>query len=225
MIEAATLAVRQALTPPFRTVLLKTVGLAVLLLVLVGVGLQSALASLVTLDNAMLDWAAAIASALGILVVLFFAVPPVISLIAGFFLDEIAGRVEATHYPADPPGREQPLGVSVLLGAKFAVLVLLVNIGALMLALVPGINLIVWWVANGYLMGREYFELAAMRFRTPEEARALRRDNRVTVFMGGLMIAAFLAIPIVNLATPLVATAFMVHLHKRVSARRLRGTI
>src|SRR5690606_27576927 len=124
-----------------------------------------------------------------------------------------------------PPGREQPLGVSILLGAKFAVLVLLVNIGALMLALVPGINLIVWWVANGYLMGREYFELAAMRFRTPEEARALRRDNRVTVFMGGLMIAAFLAIPIVNLATPLVATAFMVHLHKRISARRLRGTI
>lgn len=220
MIEAATLAIRQAFSPPFRTVLFKSVGLAVLLLVLIGAGLQAGLASLIALDNPWLDWTAAIASALGILVVLFFAMPPVISLVAGFFLDEIAGEVERSHYPADLPGREQPLGRSLILAVKFAALVLVVNIGALLLAFIPGVNLLAWWLANGYLLGREYFELAAMRFRTPEEARALRRRHRGRIFFGGLMIAAMMAIPIVNLATPLVATAFMVHIHKRLAGRR-----
>jgi CysZ protein len=219
MIEAAVLAVRQAFSPPFRGVLLKTVGLALLLLIVSGALLQAGLAHLVALDSVMLDWAAALGSLLVIVVALFFAMPAVISLIAGFFLDEIAGEVERTHYPADVPGREQPLGRSVILSIKFAALVLLVNIGALLLALVPGVNLVVWWLANGYLLGREYFELAAMRFMTPEMARALRRKHRGRVFLGGLMIAAMLAIPIVNLATPLVATAFMVHVHKRLGRR------
>lgn len=219
MIQSAILAVRQAFSPPFRTVLFKSVGLAVLFLVVAGIGLQAGLAHLVVLQNAYLDWAAAIASALGIIVVLFFAVPPVVSLVAGFFLDEIAGEVERTHYPADLPGREQPLGRSLLLAVKFALIVLVVNIGTLMLALIPGVNLLAWWLANGYLLGREYFELAAMRFRSPEEARALRRQHRGRVFFGGLMIAGMMAIPIINLATPLVATAFMVHVHKKLGRR------
>jgi CysZ protein len=219
MIEAAVLALRQAFSPPFRGVLLKTIGLAILLLVVLGAALQAGLARLVMLDNAAMDWAAAIASALGILVALFFAMPAVISLIAGFFLDEIAGEVERTYYPADVPGREQPLGRSLLMAVKFSALVLMVNLGALLLALIPGVNLMVWWLANGYLLGREYFELAAMRFMTPEMARALRRRHRGRVFFGGLMIAGMLAIPIVNLATPLVATAFMVHVHKKLGRR------
>jgi uncharacterized protein involved in cysteine biosynthesis len=41
------------------------------------------------------------------------------------------------------------------------------------------------------------------------------------VYVGGLFIAAFVSIPIVNLATPLFAMAFMVHLHKRLSGAKL----
>jgi len=37
----------------------------------------------------------------------------------------------------------------------------------------------------------------------------------------GLLIALFVSIPIVNLATPLFAMAMMVHLHKRLSQRRV----
>ena len=76
-----------------------------------------------------------------------------------------------------------------------------------------------FFIATAWLLGREYFELAAMRFRSPEEAKAMRKDNATTVFMAGLIIAAFVSIPIVNLATPLFGMAFMVHMHKRLSAR------
>jgi CysZ protein len=47
----------------------------------------------------------------------------------------------------------------------------------------------------------------------------LRRRNSRTIFAAGLLIAAFLAIPIVNLLGPLFATAFMVHVAKRIAAK------
>jgi uncharacterized protein involved in cysteine biosynthesis len=56
-----------------------------------------------------------------------------------------------------------------------------------------------------------------MRYRPPLEARAMRKSNQSTVFMAGLLIAAFVSVPIVNLATPLFGMALMVHIHKRLS--------
>jgi CysZ protein len=108
-----------------------------------------------------------------------------------------------------------------LLSAKFLAVVILGNIVALFLLLVPGVNIAAFFLVNGYLLGREYFEFAAMRFRDEPEAKALRRRNFGTVFLAGLAIALFLAVPIVNLLTPLFAAALMVHLHKMVSAEEL----
>jgi uncharacterized protein involved in cysteine biosynthesis len=62
--------------------------------------------------------------------------------------------------------------------------------------------------------------MAAMRFRSVDDAKAMRRDNGATIFTAGLLIAAFVSIPIVNLATPLFGMALMVHLHKRLSGPR-----
>ena len=77
------------------------------------------------------------------------------------------------------------------------------------------------FLANAYLLSREYFLLAAMRFRPPPEAKAMRRAHRRQIFLAGLLIALFVSIPIVNLATPLFAMAMMVHMHKRLSQRRV----
>jgi CysZ protein len=214
MIAAALLALRQAFSPPFRATLFKTVGLAIVFLVLLGVLLQTIAEKWVDLSNSTYDFAAALLSGLGIFIALIFLIPPVVSLVAGFFQDKIADLVETTHYPNDPAGRELPPLRSIWLASRFALLVLIVNIGALFLLLLPGINIIAWWLANGYLLGREYFEFAAMRFVSEEEAKALRKAHRGRVFTGGLMIAALMAVPILNLATPLVASAFMVHVFK-----------
>ncbi|MCY1294497.1 hypothetical protein D9M70_437950 [compost metagenome] len=58
-----------------------------------------------------------------------------------------------------------------------------------------------------------------MRYRAPAEARLFREKHRSTVFLAGLLLAAFLAVPFVNLLTPLFAAGLMVHLHKRLSAK------
>src|SRR5258705_229492 len=90
----------------------------------------------------------------------------------------------------------------------------------LSLVLTAGAGFIAFLVATGWLLGREYFERAAMRFRPPAEAKAMRKQNAAVVFTAGLVIAAFVSIPIVNLATPLFGMAFMVHMHKRLSGPR-----
>ena len=100
---------------------------------------------------------------------------------------------------------------------RFSFVSLGVNLVALMLLLVPGINVMAFFLANAYLFGREYFMLAAMRFRSSLEAEEIRRVNALTLFIGGLFIAIFVATPGLNLLTPLFATAFMVRLHKKLS--------
>jgi CysZ protein len=79
---------------------------------------------------------------------------------------------------------------------------------------------VIFFLANAYLLGREYFELVAMRFHPVAESKMLRRAHRGRVFVAGMFIAAFVSIPIVNLATPLFAAAFMVHVHKSIAGRR-----
>jgi uncharacterized protein involved in cysteine biosynthesis len=106
-------------------------------------------------------------------------------------------------------------------GAKTALVAIVVYIVALPFVFFAGIGLIVLFIAAAYLLGREYFDLAAMRFRSVEEAKAFRKANQTTVFTAGLLIAAFVSIPILNLATPLFGMALMVHLHKQLSKRQL----
>ncbi|TPM99156.1 sulfate transporter family protein [Mesorhizobium sp. B2-1-3A] len=225
--DAARTAALELLSPPFRAVFVKTLGLTVLALVALWFGLTSlvewlALPWLQALLPGMPSWAgwlggiiAAIALAFGTALL----VAPVTAMIAGLFLDDVAEVVERTDYPGEPIGRAMPALRSLVLAIKFLGVVILGNIVALLLLLVPGINIAAFFVVNGYLLGREFFEFAAMRFRGEDEARALRRQYAGTVFLAGLVIAAFLAVPLLNLVTPLFAAAMMVHLHKAISAR------
>jgi CysZ protein len=95
--------------------------------------------------------------------------------------------------------------------------VLLVNAFALPLVLVVGFGFLIFLVANAYLLGREYFELAALRHHDPVTVRRMRARHSATIFAAGLAIAAFLAIPVVNLLAPLFATGLMVHLRRRIA--------
>jgi len=145
----------------------------------------------------------------------------VTAFVGSFFVDEIGEKVERAHYPAEPAGSALPVLNALVEGIKIALLSLLVYVVALPFVLFAGFGLVVLFVANAYLLSREYFELAAMRFRPPLEAKAMRRANSGYVFASGLIIALFVSIPIVNLATPIFAMAFMVHIHKRLAGKRV----
>jgi len=218
MLAAAGQAFQELFTPPFRAVLIKcvafTIGLLALLIAVIvwGFGYFAAWPGWI---ETTIQWLGGLALVVGSI----FLIPPVTSLIAGLYLDDIAAVVEQQHYPSDPPGRELPTLQPIGLALKFFIVVLLVNILALFLLLVPGVNLIAFYLGNGYLLGREYFELAAMRHLAPAEARRLRKANRLTVFLCGLVIAGLASVPILNLVTPLFATSFMVRIYKGLDRR------
>lgn len=228
IIDAARAAFGHLFSPPFRGVFLKTLGLTLLVLVafwfaLAGLFEWLALPWFEGLwpdgGGAWVGWVglfAAILLGLALALGLGLLIAPITAVIAGLFLDNAADLVERTDYPADAPGRPLPAVRSMVLSLKFLGIVVLGNLMALLLLLVPGVNVAAFFVVNGYLIGREYFEFAAMRFRPENEAKALRRAHAGTVFLAGLVIAGFMAVPLLNLLTPLFACAMMVHLHKAV---------
>lgn len=221
MLAAAYAALNQMFTPPFRATLWKVLALTLAVLALVWVGIDRGIVGYV-LDPAWFPYpwittALSVALGVGLVVGLTFLVAPASSLVAGFFLDDLADLVEADIYPEGARGAALPAGRAAWLAARFAAVSLAVNFVALILFLLPGVNALVFFVANAYLLGREYFELAALRFHSLEEVRRLRREHAVTLFLAGLFIAAFVAVPIVNLLTPLFGVAFMVRLHKMLA--------
>jgi uncharacterized protein involved in cysteine biosynthesis len=234
MLDAAGKALAQMFTPPFRAVLLKSIGLALLLIVLIGIAFERLLLWLVGLGESLAEGALnsaahmplailakliAISATLGIIVGSVFLMPAVTAVVASFFADDIALEVERSHYPHDPVGTPLPLSRALLEGGKTALLSIVVYLVALPFLWFAGFGAIIFFFATAYLLGREYFELAAMRHRPPVEARRLRKDYQGTVFLAGMLIAAFVSIPLINLATPLFGTALMVHMHRRIGTR------
>ena len=178
---------------------------------------ESVLGTSAHMPLTILAWMLSIAAGLGIIVGAVFLMPAVTALVASFFVDEIALEVERTEYPDEPTGVPLPMFTSLLVGVKAALLAVLVYLLAVPFLLFAGFGFVLFFIATAYLLSREYFELAAMRYRPPAEAKAMRKANQSTVFVAGLLIAAFVSIPIVNLATPLFGMALMVHMHKRLS--------
>jgi len=234
MLDAAFKALAQMFSPPFRRILLKSAAIALLLIVVAAIGLhralvwftesgqgwlQSTFGLTTTTPLTVLSFVLSIAAALGIVAGSIFLMPAVTGLMASFFADDVAEEVERRHYPGDPPGHALPMVPAVWQGIQTALLAVLVYLIAMPSLLLAGFGAVIFFLATAFLLGREYFQLAAMRFRPPAEAKRLRKANQGSVFLAGLFLAAFVSIPILNLATPLFGTAFMVHMHKRLSGR------
>jgi len=235
MIDAAVKALSQILSPPMRSILWRSIGLALVLITVLAIGLQRLLGWFAGNGEvwaeamlgpgwhaaiSVLAWIVSIAAGLGVVLGAIFLMPAITSLVASFFVDDVADLVEHEYYPAERPGVALPMGLAISEGVRTALLTILVYLVALPFVIAAGAGFLIFFIATAWLLGKQYFELAAMRFRPPREARLMRRDNAATIFTAGLIIAAFVSIPIVNLATPLFGMAFMVHMHKFLSGSR-----
>lgn len=219
MLDAALLALRDIASPPFRGVLIKSLALTLGLLAALWALLERLFTYWIEIPWGWLDTTVSVVTGIGLVVGLAFLVAPVAALFVGLYLDEIAELVERTHYPADPVGKPLPMARAILTSLKFLGVVLLVSAITLPLSLLLGFGVLIFLAANAYLLGREYFELAALRHHDEATTRRLRLRYSGRIFVAGLLIAGFLAIPVVNLLGPLFATAFMVHVQKRIAAR------
>lgn len=201
---------------PLRGLVLLCAGLAVALIV----GLSwAALTYLVPLVpwQGWIGFGAEAAASVAVIALAVVLSPVVTMILGGVFLDVAADRVERLRFPQDPPGRGLTLPQALAASARIAGVALPLNMLALPLLFVPILGIAVYWVLNGFLLGREYFSLAALRFRPWAEAAALRRKAWGPVFVAGLALAVWMTIPLLNALTPLFGVALMVRLHKALA--------
>lgn len=212
--------------PRFRRVLLRALLLVLATLAaltwLVSVGLGRLLPETVALpwigEVGFLD-ALASSAALGVMLALSVVLmAPATAAAAGFFLDDVADAVEAKHYPGLPPAARLGLGRQARDALRFLGLVIAANAAALALYLaVPPLAPVVFWLVNGYLLGREYFQLVAVRRLSPEAADALRRRHAGRIWLAGTAMAAPLSLPVVNLVAPILGVAVFTHQFHRLA--------
>jgi CysZ protein len=220
MFDAALAALREIVSPPFRNVLLKSLGMTFLFLALAWAGLDKLALSYVAVNHPWLQVALTYATGVGLFILLAFFIGPISVLVAGLFLDDLADVVEADLYPVGQRGEPIPASQAITMGVRFAAVSAGVNILALFLLLVPGLNAVAFLLANAYLLGREYFLFAATRFRSLEEAMEMRQRYVPQLFLAGLFIAAFVMTPGLNVLTPLFGVAFMSRVYKMLAPAR-----
>jgi CysZ protein len=163
-------------------------------------------------DIPWLDTTIDVMGGLAVFVLAYLFFPAVVVTISGLLLDRVADAVERRYYPHLPPAVELGIGESLLNSAKFLLVVVALNLLILPIYLFPGVNLAVFYILNGYLLSREYFELVALRRMSAANARQMRKAHSARLFLAGVIVAFFSTIPLVNLVVPVVATAFMVHI-------------
>ena len=169
----------------------------------------------VTGVDTLLGWA----SLLVMLGLSVFLMVPVAAAFSGLFLEDVADAVEDRHYAFLPPARPLSLGEGLRQSANFLGVVLVVNAVSLFLypMVGPAVPLLVW-VVNGFLLGREYFTLVALRRLPPDEAAALRRRNWLRIWVAGTLMAVPLSIPLLSLVIPVLGVASFTHLFHRMAA-------
>jgi uncharacterized protein involved in cysteine biosynthesis len=228
MLDAFAKAIAQLPDPAMKRVVARSMAGAAGVFVLLCGGAWLALAQARLSDIPLLNTAIEVLGVIAVLAVAAMLYPAAVSALTGLFLEDVARAVERRHYPQVPPPRAQGVGEAALGALRFALVALAVNLLALPLYLVllfvPPLNAFVFYGVNGYLVGREYFELAASRRLPPQGVRELRRANRARVFLAGVLTAFLLTVPIVNLVAPIVGTAAMVHLLERLRQARAGST-
>jgi len=152
------------------------------------------------------------------LVLSTFLMIPAASAFTGIFLDDVADAVEDRYYPALPAAPKIGLLDTIRDSIGFFGVIVAVNLLALVLFFFVGpLAPILFWAVNGYLLGREYFQMAAMRRLGRAGADKLRRRHVGQIWIAGTLMAIPLTVPILNLIMPILGAATFTHMFHRLS--------
>lgn len=206
----------------FRLVLFKAVSITIATLAMFVVALGYGVSSLgdVSLPvlgdisfGATAGWIAAIAAVF----LSGFLMLPVATVVIGFFLEDVASQVEARYYPDLVPPRVPRLSNVLGEGLRFMGIIVGANLLAILAYIVfaPFAPLIFYGM-NGFLLGREYFYLVALRRCDPVEARRMWVRHRRSIWGLGILLALPLSVPFLGLLIPLVGVAAFTHVFQHL---------
>lgn len=143
----------------------------------------------------------------------FFLMAPVAATFSGLFAEKVAEVVEKTHYPTalgQPPDFWDGLLESLMVTG---VMLLVALLSLILTPFVGPFAPLVFYGANGWLLGREFFQMAARRHLSETDATALRQRLSTQTTLLGAMIAFLLTVPLLNIVVPVLSAAAFTHLY------------
>jgi len=218
-------ALSQLLDPKFLWVLIKAVGLSAALfggayfgIIWLAVTVLPGSITLPWLGTIPIgDWFSAVAFT-GALIMAVFLMFPVAAVFLGFYLEEIADAVEAKYYSSLPKVQPMPFSAAMGEALRFLMIMIMVNLFALIIYFASTLLApVIFYIVNGFLLGREYFQLVAARRLGAKAATKLRKAHRWEIWFAGILMAVPLSIPVVNLLVPLLGVATFTHQFHRLN--------
>ena len=151
---------------------------------------------------------------------------PTAAAFSGIFVEDVADAVEDEFYPGLPPAPPRSFGTGLIEVVNFTGVFIAVNFLLLLALFLGPLYIPIYWAANGWLLGREYFNIVGLRRLPPDEVKALRRQHGFQVWIAGTLMAAPLSIPLLNLVIPVLGVATFTHLFHRLAGPlpRAQGT-
>lgn len=144
--------------------------------------------------------------------------PPIATTVMSLMADQIADAVEDEYYPNRKATRTVPIAEAIISGLKLTLIIIVFNILAIipyliLFALTAGVGtLLLFLTLNGFLLGREYYEMVAMRHMERRPLHIFRKENSGKIFITGFVIAAMFSVPFLNLLAPIIGAALMTHM-------------
>lgn len=215
MVSALILAFKQLGERHTRSIMLWTILITLAISALLIAGASATFALLELSGIVFIDSALALFGGIAAAFVAWLLFPVLAAEVLYLFIDEVADSVEERHYPHLPKPTPASFWHYAIAGIRFALVMAFFNLLILPIALFPIANVIypiLYFIINGILLGREYFEIVAPRRMDFKAVRQKRRKHRIKLFVSGVVIALLFTIPLINLVAPIVATAFMVHI-------------
>jgi uncharacterized protein involved in cysteine biosynthesis len=227
VIRAFELAVRQLGDPRLRAVIWQSLGLSLVLQIAIAFVAWWALQHFLHYDigwvNSLIQWLGGAA----VVVVALLLFPASFGIVVSIFMEKIADIVESEHYPQLGPAHGISVWTGIWTGVLFLVAVIVLNLVMLpfyILAIfIAGLGAVLFYAINGWLTGRMYYELVALRRRSPGDVKAWRKANLWPLWLTGIVIVFLGTIPVLNLIVPVLGTAAMVHVAQTLTPPPFRS--
>ncbi len=202
--------------PEIRRVMWWAIWLTLALLVLLVWGVWALAGAVEFVASGWAETAIDLVIGAGVVVLAVVLFPAAVQLVASQFADRVVAAVERRHYASLPPASDVGVGAALAVAIKFALVTIGLNLLMLPFYFIPVVNAFVFVWLNGYLLGREQFELVMLRRFPARELAGRRRRVRGGITVVGLPLAGLALVPLVNLMLPVLGAAYMTHLVQRM---------
>ena len=220
MINLFLISVSQLPDPAFRRVIIKAILLSVFVFIFLAIIVWFVLSETNFFTFWVFEAFADIFGGITAIVISWLLFPTLASFFITVFLEDIVEAVESRYYPNTLLEKINNPSATFVISLRFTVIALFLNILAIPFYFFtiwfPPLGIFVFYCLNSYLLGREYFELVALRHIKLKDISSIRRSNSWQLFLFGSVTTFLFTIPIINFLAPILGVAGMTHFFRKL---------